>query len=290
MTRLRELDIGPIPGSLASYDADLKRRTGLSLTQVACKAAGVGEAELEAMLRDTTVAAVPVTTGLGIIRGFSHAVAAIVAYLGFKTLVTEEVDRVGMREGMERGGDILMLADDDHFVAMTPGGQELADNARATAEGFVAALEAMNGGVRGEPVLVLGCGPVGMAASEALMAWGARVRLFDIEGDRALSALRRLAQDPSEEVQVEEDGLRAMKNYGLVFDATNTGGFIESHHLASDALVAAPGMPCALTPEAFAENRDRILHDALEIGTATMVVQAAVKLAGNPVWGEADKG
>jgi hypothetical protein len=44
-------------------------------------------------------------------------------------------------------------------------------------------------------------------------------------------------------------------------------------------LVAAAGMPCALTPEAMAENRDRILHDALEIGTATMVVQAAAGLA-----------
>jgi len=44
-------------------------------------------------------------------------------------------------------------------------------------------------------------------------------------------------------------------------------------------MLAAPGMPCALTPEAMAENRDRILHDVLEIGTATMAVQAAANLA-----------
>ena len=45
-------------------------------------------------------------------------------------------------------------------------------------------------------------------------------------------------------------------------------------------MVAAPGMPCALTPDAMAENRNRVLHDALEIGTATMTVQAAAQATG----------
>ena len=67
--------------------------------------------------------------------------------------------------------------------------------------------------------------------------------------------------------------------YELIFDATNAGGFIEPAHLTPDTMLAAPGMPCALTPEAMAEYRDRVLHDALEIGTATMAVQAAAKLA-----------
>ena len=290
MTRLREDDIDPISGSLPSYDADLKQRTGLSLRQVACRAAGVGEADLDLRLLEITVAAVPVTSGLGIIRGFSQAVATIVAHLGFRTFVTEHTDEAGMTEGVERGGDILMLADDERYFAISSAGPELVDNARATAQGFVAGLEAMHGGVRGEQVLVLGCCPVGMAASETLMLKGAKVRLFDTNRERTLGAVGRLTQEDSEEVRVEEDGLSAMDRYALVFDATNTGGFIEPHHLTAQTLVAAPGMPCALTPEALAENRDRVLHDALEIGTATMVVQAALKLAGNAKRGEAGKG
>jgi hypothetical protein len=34
-------------------------------------------------------------------------------------------------------------------------------------------------------------------------------------------------------------------------------------------------MPCALTPDAMEKHRNRLIHDALEIGTATMAVQAA---------------
>jgi hypothetical protein len=78
---------------------------------------------------------------------------------------------------------------------------------------------------------------------------------------------------------MEGDSQAALRHYDLIFDATNTGGFIEPAHLAAGALVAAPGVPCALTPEAMAEHRDRVLHDSLEIGNATLVVQAAAMLA-----------
>ncbi|MFC1791901.1 hypothetical protein ACFL0I_05520 [Gemmatimonadota bacterium] len=58
----------------------------------------------------------------------------------------------------------------------------------------------------------------------------------------------------------------------------------------SGTMVAAPGLPCALTPDALAEHRDRILHDALEIGTATMAVQSAAELAGGSAIKKAGEG
>ena len=279
MTRLRATDIDPIAGNLPAYDADLKRRTGLSLRQIACRAADIREEGLEKVMGGMTVAAVPVSTGLGEIGGFSQTVAAIVTHLGFRAFVTENRDVAGLAEGMERGGDILMLADDERFVAITPGRHQVVDNSRATALGFVVGLEAMNGGVAGAPVLVLGCGPVGMAGAEALLERGASVALFDTDRERALFVSRELGLKPSEPIRVEEEGFTAPGRYELIFDATNTGGFIESDQLTSKTLMAAPGMPCALTPEALARHRDRILHDPLEIGTATMAVQAAVNLA-----------
>jgi len=287
VTRLKATDIDLIPGSLPGYDADLKRRTGLSLRQIACKAAGVWEADLERVMGGLTVAAVPVSSGLGVIRGFSRAVAAIVAHLGFRAFVTEHRDVAGLAEGVERGGDILMLADDERFVAITPGRHQVVDNSRATALGFVAGLEAMNGGLAEASVLILGCGPVGVAGAEALLERGASVALFDADRERALLAFRTLNPKASKRIRVEEEGQPALGRYELIFDATNTGGFIESDHLTSKTLVAAPGMPCALTPEALARHRDRILHDALEIGTATMAVQAAVTLASGAEFGKA---
>lgn len=279
MTRLKEDDIEHITRQLDGYDARLKRMTGVSLRQIACRAAGVDEALIIDVLDRVRIAAVPVTSGLGVIGGFSATVAAIVSHLEFETFVTESCDDAGIAEGLERGADILMLSDDERFVAITPGRKHVVDNSRATAQGFVAGLELMKGGLAGESVLVLGCGPVGVAAAKALIERGAEVALCDINQERALAALREIGQDASDRIRMEDTPHSALERYELIFDATNVGDFIEAAHLTPHTMVAAPGMPCALTPEAMAEHRDRILHDALEIGTATMAVQAAAKLA-----------
>lgn len=278
MTRLGSVDVRPIPGNLGRYDAELRRKVGLSLRQLACKAAGVQEDLLERVMGEVTVAAVPFSSGLGIIEGFSHTVVSIVVFLGFRGFVTEGHDVAGVAEALERGGDILLLADDERFVAVIPGQRRFVDNARATAQGFVAALEAMRGGVAGAAALVLGCGPVGVAGAEALLERGATVALLDTDRERALAAARRLRSRAPDVIRVEDGGLDALDRYELIFEATNTGGFVESHHLTSRTLMAAPGMPCALTPDALVQHGDRVLHDALEIGTATMAVQAAVGL------------
>ena len=279
MTRLKEDDIDHIARQLDGYDARLKRMTGVSLRQIACRAAGVDEALIIDVLDRVRIAAVPVTSGLGVIDGFSGTVAAIVSHLGFETFVTESCDVAGIAEGFERGADILMLSDDERFVAITPGRQHVVDNSRATAQGFVSGLELMKGGIAGESVLVLGCGPVGVAATKALIDRGADVALCDIRQERALAAVREIGLDASDRIRMEDTPHTALERYELIFDATNEGNFIEAAHLTPHTMVAAPGTPCALTPEAMAEHRDRILHDALEIGTATMAVQAAATLA-----------
>ncbi len=279
MTRLNEGDIDRIPGQLDGYDARLRRMTGASLRQIACRGAGVDEALIINLLDQVRIAAVPVTSGLGVITGFSGTVAAIVSHLEFETFVTESCDDAGIAEGFERGADILMLSDDENFVAITPGRKKVVDNSRATAKGFVAGLELMKGGLTRESVLVLGCGPLGAAATKALIDRGASVAICDIRKERALAALREIGQDAPDRIQVEEASQIVLERYELIFDATNVGNFIEAAHLAPQTYVAAPGMPCALTPEAMAKNRNRLLHDALEIGTATMAVQAASSLA-----------
>ena len=283
MTRLREEDVARIPGQLSAYDARLKRTTGASLRQIACWGAGVEEDLIVDVLDRVRFAAVPVGSGLGVIGGFSGAVAAIVSHLGFEGFVTERGDMAGIAEGIERGGDVLMLADDHRFVAIVPGREHVVDNDQATARGFVAGLELMKGGLAGESALVLGCGPVGVAAAKVLLDRGAEIALADVDQDRALAALRDMGKDASDRIRLEDPAPDTLEGYGLIFEATNSGNFIEAANLTPNTLVAAPGMPCALTTEALAKHRDRILHDALEIGTATMAVQAAATLAGEAV-------
>lgn len=279
MTRLREEDIVRIPQQLSDYDIRLKRVTGASLRQIACKAVGVDEASFVEMLNQVRIASVPVRSGLGVIGGFSRTVAAIVSHLGCGSFVTERSDVAGIMEGIEEGANILMLADDERFIALSPVGRHVVDNSSATALGYVSGLELMRGSLAGESVLMLGCGQVGIAATKALVDRGASVAACDTKQDRALAALRDLGKIAPNRITVENAPCTALDRYELIFDATDTGCFIEPAHLSSRTLVAAPGLPCALTPEAMAENHDRILHDVLEIGTATMAVEASVLAA-----------
>jgi pyrrolysine biosynthesis protein PylD len=275
MTRLEKGDIDHIARHLDEYDAHLKRVTSASLKQIACAAAGVEEHKIVDIQDRIRMAAVPISSGLGVIDGFCDAVAAIVSFIGFDTFVTEENDVAGIACGIENGADTLLLADDDRFVAIAPERKLVVDNSRATALGFVAALELMKGGLAGEPVLVLGCGSVGVAAAKALIDLGANVALCDIQQDRAIAAFRELEQFASDSVRMEDTPQNAIARYETIFDASNTGSFIEREHLTQRTIVAAPGMPCALTPDAMEKHRNRLIHDALEIGTATMAVQAA---------------
>lgn len=279
MTRLEAKDIDHIARQLGEYDGNLKRTVGASLRQIACRAAGVDEVVIADLLARVRFAAIPVSSGFGVIDGFSSAVAAIISYLGFNSFVTASRDVAGIVQGIEEGADVLMLADDNTFVALAPASRLVVDNTAATARGFVAGLELMNGGITGELVLVLGCGPVGVHAAEALIDRGAGVVLCDKNRERAAAALEEVVKSTGGQVRLENDPRTAIERYELIFDATNEGDFIEPSHLTSRAMVAAPGMPCALTSEALEKHRDRVIHDALEIGTATMAVQATAQLA-----------
>jgi pyrrolysine biosynthesis protein PylD len=279
MTRLKEEDLEPIAGNLLEYDIHLKRIVGAPLRQIACYGAGVDESLMESLLGRMRFAAVPIRSGLGVIRGFSQAVVSIVSHLGFDAFVTEGSDVSGVAEGIERGADILLLADDERFVALVSGLRQVVDNSPATARGFVAGLELMKGGLEGESVLVLGCGPVGLGATTALIERGAEVALCDIRQGRARAAIRGFDRKTPDRIKMEEHPRAAVERYELIFDATDSGGFIEPADLTAHALVAAPGIPCALTSEAMAKHGDRVLHDSLQIGTATMAVQAAMAVA-----------
>jgi pyrrolysine biosynthesis protein PylD len=62
----------------------------------------------------------------------------------------------------------------------------------------------------------------------------------------------------------------------LIFDATNTGDHIDLERITKRTLVAAPGMPCGITAAARRALGNRLLHDPLHIGVATMASKILV--------------
>ena len=265
MTRLTTDDIAGIGPGLARYDRRLQAQTGRTLAGIACHAAGLGEDVFESLRGGIRVAVVPLTCGRGAIGGFGEAVAAIAAHLGFASFVTCATDAAGLAEACERKADILLSADDDRFAAMDFSTGRVSDNSVMTARGFVAGLDLMAGRLQGRRVLVIGCGPVGAAAVDALLQGGARVSVHDVNA-RRMEALARRAR-----AQITVETAPAMGAWQLFFDASNGTDIIRGEHVREETLVAAPGLPCGVTAAAAQKLGPRLLHDPLQIGVAAML-------------------
>ena len=197
------------------------------------------------------MAVVPIRSGLGVISGFAETVCGILVHLGFDALVTGHSDVAGFAEAVDGGSQVILAADDDRFVAFCPRQGKTVDNSRATARGFVAGLDLMAGGLDGKDVLVLGCGPVGRWAVEALLMRKARVSVVDRVAEKAAD-LAGWAQGyvPNRPSRWPLIRTTALSTHHLIVDATNAADVIHARHVTADTRVAAPGMPCGVTPHA----------------------------------------
>lgn len=259
MTRLAESDINTISHSLESCDKILKKQTGKGLFELGCYAAG--RALDFSRLK---VAAVPVTTGIGIISGFCDTVASILRYLGAKAYVTEKSDVAGMEEACSRRTDILFMADDDAFGAFNVKKGIHSDNGSATGRSFAAALE-LAAGICGEPVLVLGAGQVGRAAVQYFLEKKARVFIYDLDIYRA----GRLKEEFPTVIMLDEWQNRT---WTRILDATTAGHFIPPAAVNGETVIAAPGMPLGVPPET-AGKCAKVIHNTLELGVAAMLCE-----------------
>jgi 3-methylornithyl-N6-L-lysine dehydrogenase len=268
VTRLKSEDIRFMKEDLARYDADLLKKTGLSLRQIACRAAGMDEAEARRVLGSVIAGVVPVTSGEGIIEGFCEAVADIVGHMGAASFVTGAPDVGGLAEAVRRGADVVFLADDNRFIALGLSSRNVADNSEATARGYVAALDCLAGGIKKRSVLVLGAGEVGRNAVAALLELGARSAVYDPDPGKTRALKSRSG------LKVEKDLEAALEKYRLIVDASPAAGIIKERYIKPDTAIAAPGVPLGLCPGALVSIGDRLIHDPLQIGVATMLILA----------------
>lgn len=274
MTRLATDDVKSISAQLADYDSELTAKTGCSLRGVACMAAGVQEKEIKDSLKNARIGVIPITGGEGVIAGFCDAVAGIVSHMGCKSFITQATDVAGLAEAFEKKADIVMLADDQQFLALHTTSRGMAENAVATARGFVAGLGLMAGDLKNKNVLVIGCGPVGRSATAELVAMRARVSVFDINSTRSLDLAQATRKSSNVTIQIIKDLDQVLKNYKFIIDASPATDIIKARHITSDTYISAPGVPVGLDQEALLKIGNRLLHDPLQIGVATMVISA----------------
>ena len=273
MTRLKTDDIANIADRLQQYDARLLRQTGRTLKGIACQSLGHKEENIFSPANQIKVSVVPFSCGHGIIKGFSHTVAQIAAYMGFASYVAADTDVKGLTDAFDRKADIIFLADDERFAAINLRTGYVSDNSEMTARGFVTGLELMAGGLKGREVLVIGCGAVGLAAVKTLLTRGAAVAVYDV----AAAQSHKLATHIREDVKVETDLRLALKRYHLLFDATPAKNIIDANVITTQTFVTAPGMPCGVTPQAAAQLGKRLLHDPLQLGVACMLADTTAR-------------
>lgn len=275
MTRLRCADIIHIAENLNNYDMELVARTGYSLSDIACRAAEIDKAQIRNLLPEIRVGVVPISSGEGIIGGFSDSVLNILLHMGANAFVTRTADVAGIAESFEKKADIVMLADDERFVALHIQSRSIADNAVCTGKAFATGLSLMAGSLKGREVLVIGCGPVGRSAAETLIRMGSRVSVYDIHIESLMEWVETLGQAADPKIQVVKTLDPALQRHQLIIDASPAGNIIHGHHIKPQTYVSAPGFPCGLDAEAQARLSNRLLQDPLELGVAAMLVSAA---------------
>ena len=274
MTRLTSADVRPLESSLVAHDQHLTAVTGLDLAGLALEAADLpADAAHRKGLADLEMAVVPITGGLGLIGGFARSVAAILNQIGCRSFVTLAADVAGIAEAVAQGPTALFMSDDRDFFALDPSHRTSVHNTPATAEGFVAGLAGMAGGLEGKQVLLLGCGPLGGQAAEALLDRGARLTLVDRIPERCVVLREGLMSRDAPQARIQVMGENPPRGAELIFDATNTGDHIDVEMIGKRTLVAAPGMPCGITAAARRTLGNRLLHDPLQIGVATMAAK-----------------
>ena len=274
MTRLRTEDIEHIPHELKAYDQQLLNKTGKTLKAIASHAVGLLDSGLDEIIKSNKVCVIPLTCGQGIIDSFSATVSGIISYLGFNSFAAENSDAAGIAEAFEKKSDIILFADDYRFVAINVRTKYVSDNIEMTAKGFVAGLDLMATGLKGKNVLVIGCGEVGSHTVKILVTMGVLVTASDINPQLTSTLQKEIADVLKTNIQIDNNWHSTSGKYQYIIDATPSTDLVDASVITPDTYVAVPGVPCGLSSEARKKLFNRYLHDPLQIGVATMVIDA----------------
>ncbi len=276
MTRLKTSDIAGIIPCLAQFDAVLERKTGKNLFGVACHGIRADKNKASRIVPKLTIAVIPFTSGLGIISNFCLTVKEIVAHLGFLSFVTHETDASGLAEAYEKSADIIMMADDNRYIALQLRQMKIVDNGWATGNAFASALDLMAEGLKDKNVLVTGCGPVGQAAIQTLMDFGANVSVYDPDVEKTRAFPLDLLKLYKKRLMIESSLKDSVGKYRYIIEASTAKDIIDIDDISQKTIITAPGVPLGVTDRAVKKLGSQILHDTLQLGTATMALKAAM--------------
>ena len=134
----------------------------------------------------------------------------------------------------------------------------------------------MVGGLKGEKVLIIGCGPVGRSAAAYLLTVGATISIYDANRRLCDDFARSINDRLKVEIEVLENLKLGLATHKYLMDASPAVSIIGEEDIGPETYICAPGVPHGLSPAAFEKASSRFVYDPLRIGVATMIVDSVV--------------
>ena len=240
---------------LQEADSAVRRVTGLDIKGV-CKALyGTSPCSEK-------VGIVPVTSGNGIIGNFSASLHAITQYFGFDSFVTDMPDVSGYYEAVRNGAEIILMADDNTFLAHNLKNGKIANNQPCT--GIIyAEIASRHLKAESKDVLVVGLGKVGFPGAAHFVNKGFKVYGYDADRvllEKTASNLGITPFDPSNP-----------RKFSMIFEATPCANTIPEAVISENCVISTPGIPCAISEELRIKYNVQLVMEPLGIGTASML-------------------
>lgn len=237
MALLTPEDLENINKQLQEADSSVRKVTGLDIkgickdfygTTPCCEKVGI----------------VPVTSGNGIIGSFSASLHAITGYFGFDSFVTDMPDVSGYYEAVRNGAQIILMADDNTFLAHNLKNGKIANNQPCT--GIIyAEIASRHLKADSKDVLAVGLGKVGFPGAAHFVHKGFRVYGYDADKallEKTVSSLGIIPFDPDN----HSDNFR---KFSIIFEATPCANTIPESVISENCVISTPGIPCAISKE-----------------------------------------
>ena len=255
MALLTPDDLKNINAQLEKADSAVRRVTGLDIKGLCSDFYGTTPGFEK-------VGIVPVTSGNGIIGNFSESLHVITQYFGFESFVTSIPDVSGYYEAVKKGAEIILMADDNTFVAHNLKNGKIANNQPCTGT-IYAEIAARYLKTDSKEALVVGLGKVGLPGAVHFVNKGFKVYGYDTDDE--------LLQKTVSELGIIPFDLNHSKKFSIIYEATPCADTIPEALISENCVLSTPGIPCAISEELQEKYGVDLVMEPLGIGTASML-------------------